>query len=443
VANSKVALVMRVRLADGKRVYAAPAITKNGKIKPLAAIVGGKVENHPEGVYALRYRDHGRLRYLQVGTDVDAAETAKLRFELDLRKEVSEAETIPTVSDSVPAQGLPPAPSSPVPAEDKRKSRLQAPLSSLRNSFIDRYAHGSADTVHAYTNVANEFVELATKREKHTPAELDEGDVIAYDRYLESKGNSKSTRAGRYGYVRCFLRYCGLNPTRTDDQDETSGVVTAAQHKKLKAILKLAVENFSEADLQRLYAASSERHRLIWKTFRMVGLRDEELAYTFWSNIDWERRLWLVRFKPAGSFPWNPKLAWKSKDCEEREIPIPVVLYDELKTWRAKTPGAQLVFPTSGGQADIKLLKALKSDWRKAGLNCGHCNGCLGPKNECGKAKLKTFRATYLSTMLRYLDLRSVQDLAGHSDIATTQKYLAPAAHAVIQNAANAAFGST
>lgn len=174
----------------------------------------------------------------------------------------------------------------------------------------------------------------------------------------------------------------------------------------------------------------------------MLGLRDEELAYALWDDIDWERRLWLVRFKLAGTFSWNSELEWRSKDSEERDIPIADVLYDELKAWRTKNPQTHLVFPTSGGQADIKLLKALKSDWREAGLNCGHCKGCSGKKKECSKAKLKTFRSTYLTTMLGHVDLRSVQSLAGHSSIATTQKYLVPASQDVLQNAANAAFGS-
>jgi integrase len=174
----------------------------------------------------------------------------------------------------------------------------------------------------------------------------------------------------------------------------------------------------------------------------MLGLRDEELAYSLWTNINWRQKVWQVRFKSGGTFPWNLNLEWKPKDAEERDIPIPDVLYKELRAWREKNLNTHLVFPTSGGQADIKLLKALKSDWREAGLNCQHCRGCLGPKKECNKAKLKTFRATYLTTMLQHIDLRSVQALAGHSDIATTQKYLAPASREVLQNAANAAFGS-
>jgi integrase len=484
VSNNRVVLLLRIRLKDGSRSYATPAAAKNSKIIPLAVLVNGKAEHHPEGVYALRYRENGRIIYRQVGTDHDAAQTARLRLELELRTrceppEVKAVRTtpFPVQAPAQPVQtGTSPAPPHPVmatgmpvppqqaaantvasaftarfgttsitplsPALHRRGDRSLEPLTLLRDSFIGKHAHGSSDTVYAYTYVATEFVSLLEQCGKSTPVQIDEEDVLAFDRLLESKGNFKSTRASRYGYVRCFLRYCGLNPSRSDDDDAATGVMSGAAHRKLKSKPKLAVETYSEADLQRLYAASSERHRLIWRAFRMLGLRDEELAYTLWSNIDWENRLWMVRFKASGSFPWNRKLEWKSKDSEERDIPIPAVLYDELLIWRAKNPKAHLVFPTSGGKADIKLLKAVKSDWREAGLNCGNCAGCLRSRSECTKAKLKTFRATYLTTMLRHVDLRSVQALAGHSDIATTQKYLSPASQDVLQKAANAAFGT-
>jgi integrase len=444
MADSKVVLLLRIRLNNGKRVYAKPAIAKNGKIKPLAAVIDGKVEHHPEGVYALRYREQGRLVYRQVGKDPDAAQTAKLELQSELRTGSSCPAQLakPRIHDFAPSyHSSAPAPWSQQPIVSFTKSRIHKPLSGLRDSFIEQCAHGSEDTVYAYNYIGTQFVKLMTARGKRTPAHLEEADVIAFDRFLESQGNSKNTRATRYGYVRRFLRHCGLNPSRTDDQDEASGIVTSSVHRKLKAKPVLRPESYNDSDLQRLYAVSSERHRLVWRAFRMLGLRDEELAYALWDDIDWDRRLWLVRFKPAGTFAWDADLVWRSKDCEERDIPIADVLYDDLKSWRKKNPSAHLIFPTSGGHADIKLLKALKSDWRKAGLNCGHCMGCLGRKKECRKAKLKTFRSTYLSTMLRYVDLRSVQALAGHSDIATTQRYLVPASQSVLQNAANAAFG--
>lgn len=446
MANNSVVLVLRIRLDDGTRRYADPAFSKNGKIVPLAALLHGKVERHREGIYALRYREKGRPKYREVGTDHDAAQTARLRLELELRTkdDTLDSKDVQTVPGLVPASAKPATTVTPMATViDKRKARLLESLTTLRDGFIKKHAHGSTDSIYAYTYVAREFVALVISRGKNAPHELDEDDVIAFDRFLESLGNAKSTRASRYGYIRCFLHYCGLNPSRSDDDDETTGVMTGPAHRKLRSKPKLAVENYSELDLQKLYAVSSERHRLIWKAFRMLGLRDEELAYALWTEIDWENRVWLVRFKAPGSFPWDTSLKWKSKDSEERDLPIPDVLYDGLMTWRKKNPKAHLVFPTSGSQGDIKLLKALKSDWRSAGLNCNHCGGCLGAKNECSKAKLKTFRATYLTTMLRYVDLRSVQALAGHSSPVTTQKYLAPASQPVLQNAANAAFGPT
>ncbi|MGB6132893.1 MAG: hypothetical protein WCC14_17180 [Acidobacteriaceae bacterium] len=71
-------------------------------------------------------------------------------------------------------------------------------------------------------------MKLLEQRGKHKPVELDEDDVIAFDRFLELQGNSKSTRSSRYGYVRCFLRYCGLNPSRSDDDDAATGVMSGA-----------------------------------------------------------------------------------------------------------------------------------------------------------------------------------------------------------------------
>jgi hypothetical protein len=58
------------------------------------------------------------------------------------------------------------------------------------------------------------------------------------------------------------------------------------------------------------------------------------------------------------------------------------------------------------------VFPAVKSDWRATGLNCGKSSGCL-KKKECLRAKLKTFRDTYLTTILNHTYSRSVQELAG------------------------------
>jgi hypothetical protein len=51
-----VRLKIRVRLSNGCRSYVDPIFSSNGKLKPLYAVVNGKPEHHPEGVYIIATR---------------------------------------------------------------------------------------------------------------------------------------------------------------------------------------------------------------------------------------------------------------------------------------------------------------------------------------------------------------------------------------------------
>jgi integrase len=364
----------------------------------------------PKGRYEIRYYDGSKPVHKPVGNDLDVALTAFTLFEKRLQYEALQ-EDLGIRMPELPAP--------------ERKT-----LSELRDGYIEKYAHGSDDTIYGYTFAGTEFTRLLTERGKKYPEHVTEDDVIAFDRFLEARGDSKSTRAHRYGYIRCFLRYIALDPNK---------LISPEWNLKLRRKPKLEVENYTEEELRRLYAASSENHRLAWRCYRMLGFRDEELAYWEWENVNWNLKMAEVRFKRKGSYPWNPELEWVSKDSEERDVPIPDVLLKELKDWRKKNPTTRFVVGTRNDLPNIKFLLALKSDWRAAGLNCGKCPGCL-KKKECHRAKLKTFRATYLTTMLSHTNSRNVQKLAGHSSLLTTERYLRPASMPDLQAAANAAF---
>jgi integrase/recombinase XerD len=78
-----VRLKIRVRLSDGSRPFLDPVLSTNGKLKPLYAVVSGKPEHHPEGVYFLRYLKDGKRLWETVGADPTFALDEKRRREKD------------------------------------------------------------------------------------------------------------------------------------------------------------------------------------------------------------------------------------------------------------------------------------------------------------------------------------------------------------------------
>jgi hypothetical protein len=80
-----VRLKIRVRLSSGSRAYVDPVYSSNGKLKSLYALVKGKPEHHPEGIYNLRYLKAGKRVWDAVGADPQLALTAKLRVEHKLQ----------------------------------------------------------------------------------------------------------------------------------------------------------------------------------------------------------------------------------------------------------------------------------------------------------------------------------------------------------------------
>jgi hypothetical protein len=77
----------------------------------------------------------------------------------------------------------------------------------------------------------------------------------------------------------------------------------------------------------------------------MTGEREQEVMYTYWSDVNLVACTVRVTHKPDRG--WTPK-AYK-----EREIPIPA----NLKTWKAKAAkDCNLVFPTGGCRPKLDFL---------------------------------------------------------------------------------------
>jgi len=214
MANRKATLVRCAKIPKVGWRRGTLIRTKNGRVKPDYMVYNGEQVHCPQGKYEIRYYDGSKTLHKPVGSDLDVSLTAFSLFEKKLQYEALQQDL-----------GI----KMPELREVERKT-----LSKLGALYIEKYAHGSDSTIRKYTFVGKEFAEFLTKRQKVYPDEVTEDDVVAFDRALELRGDCKSTRSDRYGLVRCFLRYIGLDPNR---------VVSPEWNQKMKKKPKLALSS--------------------------------------------------------------------------------------------------------------------------------------------------------------------------------------------------------
>jgi integrase len=127
---------------------------------------------------------------------------------------------------------------------------------------------------------------------------------------------------------------------------------------------------------------------------------------------------------------WKPQYDFQPKAYREREVPIPDKLVEILKGFKPKNAkGDDLVFSTSSGLPDTHMIRALKTDATRAGLD---------PR----RFWLHKFRASFATSHLAAgCDLRTVQAWLGHTNLESTIRYLKPARNEAMREKVNATFG--
>jgi integrase len=163
---------------------------------------------------------------------------------------------------------------------------------------------------------------------------------------------------------------------------------------------------YREEELSRFFEACNERERVLFSTFLMTGLREQEVVHLVWTDINFDLRVVRVTAKPA--------LAFHPKRWEEREVPITVQLAELLRN-HPKRHDSQFVFPSRTGNREQHMLDRCKAAAARGEL-------------DAARFDLKTFRSTYATRMLRAgFDVRTVQYWMGHKSLETTMRYLVPA----------------
>ncbi len=178
-------------------------------------------------------------------------------------------------------------------------------------------------------------------------------------------------------------------------------LVNPAARLKPLPVTKTVVDTYDEREVERFFDACTDEERAIFKTFAYTGLREQELAYLYCSDLNLRKGILTVRAKPdAGFIP---------KDWEEREIPLHPGLLQLLKDLPQRHE--KLVFPSFRGNPNGHLLRMLMKIVKRAKLP--------------GHWYLHKFRKTFATRALeKGADIRTVQALLGHKNITTTARYL-------------------
>lgn len=379
--NREVSASKRVRTEKGLR-YCPVVIAGNGRIKPDYVLVNGKPERHPEGSYYISWYSGRRLLRVSVGKDAATATARRQQKEAELN----------AVNNGV--------------AIVTENGNGRTPLLGAVTDYLDEIKLSKKPkTLAAYTTALDYFTESCHKAHIE---EIERKDLLKYAAFLrEVKDQSPRSTYNKFENVMTFLKAQGVR-----------GLVGKNDWPRFT---EQEPEIYERDELDKLFAACNDEERVWFEFFLMTGMREQEVIYTYWSDINLNAHTVRVSHKPDRS--WSPK-AYK-----EREIPIPTALVTRLKPWKKKADkSCDLVFPTSGCNTKLDFLDCLKAVAKRAGL-----------KDE--DFWLHKFRATFATWSLwEGVDLRTVQLWLGHSDMESTMRYLKPSRSQQVRQKVNDIF---
>ena len=381
--NKSVNLTKRVKTPSGPR-FCTVARSANGRIKANFVEIAGREEHHPEGSYYIEWYDGGKRLRRSVGKNALAAEAKRHQQEQILTAKVAGLKAGLKFAD-----------------EEGQVRLAEAVTAYLAETQLTK----KPKTLAAYTTALDYFLESCKRQHL---ADVDRRDMLQYAAFLrDEKEQGPRSVYNKFENVMTFLKSRGIRglvgkndwPRYTEEEPEM----------------------YEPEELDKLFAACDAEERLWYEFFLMTGEREQEVMYTYRSDVNCSASIVRVSHKPDRG--WTPK-AYK-----EREIPIPTKLAKRLKAWMAKADkSCNLLFPTSGCNPKLDFLDRLKAVAKRAELDEGNF-------------WLHKFRATFATRCLwAGVDLRTVQQWLGHSDMESTMRYLKPSRSLQVQGKVNDIF---
>ena len=349
--------------------YCPVAMSANGRVKPDVVWINGAEERHKEGAYYIEWYGGSKRNRLSVGKDAAQAHARRLRKQAELNA-LAQGITVPTKGSVEPGRLLDTA---------------------IANFIEETRLTKKPKTLSAYTTSLSYFRESLDPSKTHLE-DLDRLDMLKFHAFLrDTKKQSPRSCWNKFSNVMSFLKAQGI-----------SGIVKRGDWPRYT---EEEPEAYDKHELDTLFSVCDADERLWYSFFLMTGMREQEVMYTEWRDVNFKEKTVTVR--------WKPQYGWTPKTFKEREIPIPAKLLKDLKKAKTKAKtGCDLLFPTSGCKPKMNFLDDLQAVAKRAKLNPEHF-------------WLHKFRATFATWHLQAgVDLRTVQNWLGHKDMESTLRYL-------------------
>lgn len=266
-------------------------------------------------------------------------------------------------------------------------------------NFLERDKRLSLNTLQSYRRDIEQYITYLQEINLHNITNTNKTTVIAYLLHLQKKGRATSTISRNLASIRSFYQYISKN--KIIEQDPTSELESPKVEKKLPQILstqevELLLEQPKCTDLKGF------RDKAMLELLYATGIRVSELISLNLTDINME----------IGFIKCN-------KGSRERMIPIGSIAISAIQEYLNKSRGLLIqsndekaLFVNVNGkrltrQGFWKIIKQYK--------NQAKINKDITPH---------TLRHSFAAHLLENgADLRSIQEMLGHSDISSTQIY--------------------
>ena len=380
--NRDVNLTKRVQTSKGLR-YCPVVLAANGRVRADLVIVNGKEERHPEGAYYLEWWERSKRIRLSVGKDAADANARRLHKEAELNARNNGVEI----------------------TDDGQQANGGVMLADAIRDFLDEKRLQRKKKTYVDYEAALKYFQQSCS--KQYLSDITRKDLLSFSVYCRDELElSPRTVFNKFARVVAFLR---ANKIKVHENGDAPKFVEEEP------------EVYEKEDLEKFFAVCDAEERLWFEFFLMTGMREQEVMHMYWRDIKFADSMVRVTHKP--DYSWAPK-AYK-----EREIPVPAKLIQSLKRAHAKSNGCPLVFPTAGCKPKLDFLDCCKAVAERAKLHKSNF-------------WLHKFRATFATWGLwAGVDLQTVQQWLGHSDMESTLRYLKPARSQAVRDKVNEIFG--